>query len=121
MKFGWQYGWSLYAKNPISRLMDDNPLIIEEGTDAQTILVDMISNHEDAVRAGYIVVEDGRFKRIETTAHLMKIRRTHAWREPSTARRTDEGGIRQPREVTVPASMSHELRTPLNAILDSPS
>jgi len=118
LKFGWQYGWSLYAKHPITRLMDPDPMIVEDGTDARTILINMLADHEDAVRSGYIVAHQGRFLRIETTTHLLRRLLGHMQGENRRLReeRTKAEYASRAKSRFL-ASMSHELRTPLNAII----
>ena len=118
LNMGWQYGWSLYAKQAIRRLMDPNPLMVEDGTDARTTLVELLAGESRNVRQGYLVVTKGRFLRMETTNDLLRRIVEHMHSENHRLRdETAKSHAANRTKSRFLASMSHELRTPLNAII----
>jgi two-component system cell cycle sensor histidine kinase PleC len=117
-RFAARYGAELFGRKPITLMMDDRPLIVDETTPINELGRQVAMENPTALVHGFVVTTRGRYRGIGTGHALIRCkveqdsRRTlelkAALVEAATARQAMSNFL---------AMMSHELRTPLNAII----
>ena len=112
-----QYGWPLYEAKPVTLLMDDAPVTIEQNHTLESMNEMMLAD-ESALRHGFIVTENGFYRGIGTASALLQANMERAetrMQDLEFARKkAQSASLAKSRFL---ANMSHELRTPLNAII----
>lgn len=117
-RYAERYGPQLYGRKPVTTMMDESPLMVDEKTPINELGRQVAVDHPTALVHGFVVTSAGCYQGIGTGQALIRVkverdaRQTHALREAlSNAARAQKA------MSNFLAMMSHELRTPLNAII----
>jgi two-component system, sensor histidine kinase len=111
MKMASPYGRALYAKRPISNLMDWDPIIVEADADVTQFTSEVLSGRSSDLLKGFVITHQNRFVGVGSALGLLKFANTHNLRHLHLA----ETALKE-RAVFL-SVMSHEIRTPLNGVL----
>ena len=105
------YGRALYARRPISLVMDTNPIRVEAEADVTAFTRDALGERSSDLLKGFIVTHEGRFVGVGSALGLLKFANTNNLRHLIQAERA----LKERAEFL--SVMSHEIRTPLNGVL----
>ncbi len=112
------YGRALYAKKPVSALMDREPLTVEAHLGIDRLEALIADEHPSALLRGFIVTSNGMYHGVGTALSLLQLSRARSERRNRSLERARAAAEEASRAKTrFLATMSHELRTPLNAII----
>ena len=120
-----EYGRALYAKRPISMLMNAEPLVVEGDVGLMVFTREVLAERPSELMQGFIVVQDGRYAGIGSALSLLqatsRANRDHAL-EMTRLADTLKAAEAQAQAALQAKSkflavMSHEIRTPLNGVL----
>lgn len=120
-----EFGRAIYAKRPISMLMNKEPLIVDGTRPLMEFCAEALRDRPSELLRGFVVVRDGRYVGVGSILSLLQAA-AHADRDRATemselAGRLDVARIEAQTALEAKARfltvMSHELRTPLNGVL----
>jgi two-component system cell cycle sensor histidine kinase PleC len=118
MRLAHNYGIALYARRPISTVMNSDPLMVDAGTGIDELESLIATSHPSAMLTGFIVTGNGRFYGVGDALSLLAVNIERTKRRNSLlAAAQAEAEQALAAKTRFLANMSHELRTPLNAII----
>jgi len=132
LRMGSVYGRALYAGRPIALLMNEDPLIVDEGARVADFAGDAIARRPSALLQGFIVISGGRYLGVGSAISLLQAVTEDSQRRAremsdfamalSEAKADAQAALEQAETANRAkseflANMSHEIRTPLNGVV----
>jgi signal transduction histidine kinase/ActR/RegA family two-component response regulator len=139
LKMAADFGRALFARRPISAVMDRSPMLVEAATPVDGFVAAAFRGSPGALLKGFIVVEEGRYYGVGAALDLLAVtsrenQRRAAEMEALAYERlvaardleTAHAGLAKAKDAAEAANrakseflanMSHEIRTPLNGVM----
>ena len=125
LKIATPFGHALYARRPISHLMEVEPAVVDAGVNIDAFCDILLKSGPGALMRGFIVTREGRYHGVGTAVSLLQAVNDHQRRQNeelaeqtrvlSDTRTQALASARAKSQFL--AIMSHELRTPMNGVL----
>ena len=125
LKIATPFGHALYARRPISHLMEVEPALVDAGVNIDAFCDSLLKSGPGALMRGFIVTRGGRYHGVGTAVSLLQAVNDHQRRQNeelaaqalilSDTRNQALASARAKSQFL--AIMSHELRTPMNGVL----
>jgi signal transduction histidine kinase len=120
LKLGRNFGYELYARKPVSRIADPEPLVVPHELSIPEALGRALERPAGSVYDDVVVVEEGAYVGLVAVRDLVlhqsvALARSAAERETALRRASDLEKVEQLRARFL-AHATHELRSPVNAL-----
>jgi signal transduction histidine kinase/CheY-like chemotaxis protein len=125
LKIAGPFGHALYARRPVTQVMDHEPAVVEAGIEIDAFSSIILKGGTGALMRGFIVTREGRYWGVGTAVSLLQaandaqrrqnIELAEQARVLSDTRTQALSAARAKSQFL--AIMSHELRTPMNGVL----
>ncbi len=118
MRLAHHFGRALYAKKPVTVLMDPDPLTLERTVALESVKATIAGSRPCALIKGFIITDGGRYAALGTALSLIRHSLAQAEQHAAElAAALDAARRAGAAKSAFLATMSHELRTPLNAVI----
>ena len=118
MRLAHHFGRALYAKKPVTVLMDPDPLTLDRALALESVKATITGTRPCALVKGFIITDGGRYAALGTALSLIRHSLVQAEeRTAELAAALDAARRAGAAKSAFLATMSHELRTPLNAVI----
>lgn len=125
LKFASEHGRTLFARRPISCLMDDEPVVVEASVQLDSFCDAMLAERASNLLRGFIVTDQGRYRGVGAVVSLLQAASARERRRAEEALEQARGlaDARAQAQAAARAKsqflslISHELRTPMNGVL----
>ena len=125
LKIATPFGHALYARRPISHLMEVEPAVVDAGVNIDAFCDILLKSGPGALMRGFIVTREGRYHGVGTAVSLLQAVNDHQRRQNEEL--AEQARVLSDTRTQALASaraksqflaiMSHELRTPMNGVL----
>ena len=125
LKVAGPFGHAVYARRPVTQVMDEDPAIVDAGVSIETVCDVLLQAGADRLMRGFIVTRAGRYCGIGTAVSLLQA--TNAVQRDQNRQLAEQALLlsdSRAQALTAAraksqflAIMSHELRTPMNGVL----
>ena len=125
LKIATPFGHALYARRPISHLMEVEPAVVDAGVNIDAFCDILLKSGPGALMRGFIVTREGRYHGVGTAVSMLQAVNDHQRRQNEEL--AEQARVLSDTRTQALASaraksqflaiMSHELRTPMNGVL----
>lgn len=116
--FAAQYGYALFSKRPITRLMNNAPLIVDAANNIDFLIDLLVRDATHDLLRGFIICDAAEYLGVGTALSLLQVSSIRTIKKSEELLQAKNSAVEANKsKSTFLANMNHELRTPLNAII----